>query len=624
MLKANTILKVQNVFLNCFRPLSKFSGRQLFLNFLIFLSLATNLTVVARGEVGRSKQGGSYDGPAELPRATVASAMSDTPAPGSIISVSAGGDLQGALNSAQCGDQVELQAGAAFTGLFTLPAKNCNSKSWIIVRSSASSSALPAEGQRATPCYAGIATLEGRPQYPCNNPQNVMAKVQMAVPGDGPFRFANGANYYRFLGLEVTRPEGVNYAARLITADGTADHLVFDRMWLHGALQDETYVGVGLSGITNAAIVDSYFSDFHCISVTGRCTDAHDIGGGIGNTQDGPFKIDDNFLEASGESVMFGGGGGTTTPTDITITNNHFWKPWQWMPGNPKFIGGKNGKPFIVKNHLELKNAVRVLVEANLLENNWSGFSQAGFSILLTPKNQHSGNTNICPMCQVTDITVRYAHISHVGSGIQLATSISGNGKGGGEALAGTRWSIHDVVLDDLSVKYAGGGAVFEIANGWTKNPLNTVTINHVTGFPDVSTHMMTVGNAQKNAQMYGFVFTNNLLITADYPVWNSVGGSASCATKDVPITSIQNCLASSTFANNGLIAPPPQYPPATWPAKNMFPTTVDAVGFTDFNNGSGGNYQLLSSSPYKNKGLDGKDLGADIAGLNAALANVE
>ncbi len=218
------------------------------------------------------------------------SAMSDTPATGSIIAVSAGGDLQAALNRAQCGDQIELQAGATFTGLFTLPAKNCNIKSWIIVRTSASDSVLPGEGQRATPCYAGVASLEGRPQYSCNNPQNVMAKVQIAVAGDGPFRFANGANYYRMIGLEVTRPEGVDYAARLITADGTADHLVFDRMWLHGALQDETYVGVGLSGMTNVAIVDSYFSDFHCISSTGQCMDAHDIGGGIGNNQDGPVQ----------------------------------------------------------------------------------------------------------------------------------------------------------------------------------------------------------------------------------------------------------------------------------------------------------------------------------------------
>ena len=43
-----------------------------------------------------------------------------------------------------------------------------------------------------------------------------------------------------------------------------------------------------------------------------------------------------------------------------------------------------------------------------------------------------------------------------------------------------------------------------------------------------------------------------------------------------------------------------------------------------NYNNGNGGNYELQSSSPYKNKGTDGKDLGADIVGLNAALANVQ
>jgi hypothetical protein len=41
---------------------------------------------------------------------------------------------------------------------------------------------------------------------------------------------------------------------------------VVDRSWLHGALQDETHAGVKLSGMTNVAVVDSYFSDFHCIA----------------------------------------------------------------------------------------------------------------------------------------------------------------------------------------------------------------------------------------------------------------------------------------------------------------------------------------------------------------------
>ena len=569
--------------------------------------------------------GSNFDGPAELPRVTVPSAMSDTPAPGSVITVNAGGDLQSALNNAHCGDTIHLQAGATFTGKFIVPAKNCDNNHWIIIRTSSPDSALPAEGQRATPCYAGVASLKGRPQYSCPNPHNVMAKVQNPTQGDGPFEFDTGANYYRFIGLEVTRPAGALGTARLISGNGTTDHIIVDRSWLHGLAQDETRDGVGLNGMTYAAVVDSYFSDFHCISRTGACVDAHAIAGGTSNTQDGPFKIQNNFLEASGEAVLFGGGATNLTPTDIQILNNHFWKPWQWMRGNPNFVGGPNGNPFIVKNHLELKNAVRVLVEANLMENSWGGFSQTGYGILLTPKNQHTlSGTNVCPLCQVTDVTIRYVHISHAGGGLQMATVLSGNGTGGAPALAGTRWSIHDVVLDDLSSQYVGGGTAFEIMNEWPKNPLNTITINHVTAFPDSNSHMMIIGNTIKTAPMYGLVFTNNLMITGRYPVWNTGGGPASCAFKDVPIISIASCFTTVTFANNALVATPSAFPPSSWPANNVFPQTINDVQFTSFSNGNGGNYELLSGSPYENKATDGKDLGADIVGLNAALANVE
>ncbi|MGB6384651.1 MAG: hypothetical protein WBD25_01495 [Terriglobales bacterium] len=565
-----------------------------------------------------------YDGPAELPRATVPSAMADTPAPGSIISVNAGSNLQTALNNAQCGDVIQLQAGATFSGRFVLPAKSCDINHWIIIRTSAPDSALPSEGQRATPCYAGVASLFGRPQYACSNPQNVMAKVQIQTGGDGPFRFAPGADYYRFIGLEVTRPAGTPGNARLLSGQGTADHIVVDRSWLHGAPQGETKGGVDMSGMTNVAVVDSYFSDFHCIAVSGSCIDSHAMSGGNSNTQDGPFKIEDNFIEASGQGILFGGGPATFTPADIEILNNHFWKPWQWMKGNPNFIGGPDGNPFIVKNHLELKNAARVLVEANLMENSWGGFAETGDGIVIAPKNQHTATGNVCPLCQVTDITVRYVHVAHAGGGMQLATDISGNGKNGGAALAGTRWSIHDVVLDDLSKKYVGGGSAFEIMNSWSQNPLNTVTINHITAFPDAQSHMIVTGNVNTNPQMYGVVFTNNIVITGRYPVWNTGGGQASCAFSNVPITSLANCFTSSTFGNNALVAPPPAYPPSAWPADNMFPQTMSDVEFMNCENGNGGNYELQSTSPYKHMGTDGKDLGADIVGLNKALANVE
>ncbi len=578
--------------------------------------------------------GSNFDGPAELPRVTVSSALADTPAPGSLISVNNGGDLQAALTRASCGDTIALQAGAIFTGKFTLPAKNCDPGHWIIVRTSAPDSALPPEGQRLTPCYGGVASLVGRPAYVCSNPINVLAKVQTQTQGDGPILLANGANYYRLLGLEVTRPVGTPGPARLISqgrSTGTfvADHIVVDRCWMHGQAQDETHNAMSLDGLNNVAVVDSYLNDFHCIASTGACTDAHAISGGNSSTQDGPYKIQDNFLEASGEAILFGGGPATLSPSDIQIIGNHFWKPWQWMPGNPNFVGGTDGHPFVVKNHLELKNAVRVLVEANLMENSWGGFSQTGYGILLTPKNQATQQGKgpfVCPLCQVTDVTIRYVHVSHAGGGIQIATvqDLPGNGSAVGKpALAGERYSIHDVVLDDLNKKYVGGGTAFEIINAWAKNPVNTITINHVTAFPDPGSHIIITGNPNGNAPMYGLVFTNNLVMTGQYPVWNA-NKANNCAQSDIPITVITNCFTSAVFANNALIGSPSAFPPSVWPRNNLFPSSTEEVGFMTFDDANGGNYELQSSSLYKGKGTDGKDLGADIVGLNAALLNVE
>src|SRR5208283_614161 len=115
-------------------------------------------------------------------------------------------------------------------------------------------------------------------------------------------------------------------------------------------------------------------------------------------------------------------------------------------------------------------------------------------------------------------------------------------------------------------------------------------------GFPDSTSTMIIMGNTIQTAPMYGLVFTNNLTITGRYPVWNSGGGQVNCAFKDVPITSIANCFTTYTFGNNGLIATPPAFPPSSWPTNNLFPQTVNDVQFTNFNNGNGGNYELLPS----------------------------
>ena len=571
-------------------------------------------------------QSTGYDGPAQLPIATVTSSMAQTPAPGAIITVNAGDDLQAALNAAQCGNTIQLQAGATFTGIFKFPARSCDNSHWIIVRTSSPDTALPAEGQRLTPCYAGVASLPGRPQYSCNNPQNVLAKLVVSQLV-GPVVFQSGASHYRLIGLELTRPTGTRGAATLmsVVAGGTASYIVLDRSWLHGTAQDEAAYGFKLSGTNNVAIVDSYFSDFHCTAISGTCTEAHAVHGGTGSSQDGLYKIQNNFLEASGQAILFGGGAATTTPTDVTIRLNHFFKPWQWMKGSSPFQGGVGGNPFIVRHHLEFKNAVRVLIEDNLLENVWGGFGETGDAILLTPKSQHiKSGDNVCPICQVTDVTLRYTHVIHASGGIEIATVLSGNGANGAPALAGTRFSIHDVVMDDISRRYIGGGWLFSMGNNWQVNPLNTITIDHITAFPDYEGGILALGNKMSNPQMYGFVFTNSIVTAGRYPVWNASGGATSCAHSDVPLTSLGKCFASYTFNNNALVAAPAHYPPSLWPTGNLFANDTNTVDFAQYNNSNGGNYQLMPGSPYKNMGTDGRDLGADIAGLNAALAGVE
>jgi hypothetical protein len=559
-----------------------------------------------------------YDGPAQLPIATVSSSMSSTPAPGSVITVRAGDDLQSALDSAQCGDTVQLQAGAVFTGTFRLRARDCDNSRWIIVRTS-SPGALPPEGRRLTPCYAGVASLPGRPSYACDKRQNVLAKI--VASRSNAVLFEIGANHYRLMGLEITRQKATKGAVTLIAVErgqGPVDHIVLDRSWLHGTSADETKVGFRLSGTSYVAVVDSYFSDFHCTSVSGSCTEAHALGGGVGNYQDGPYKIQNNFLESSGQAILFGGGPATTTPRDITIRFNHFFKPWLWMKGHLPYQGGVSGDPFIVNHHLELKNAKRVLIENNLMENVWGGFTESGDAILLTPRNQ----LDLCPICAVTDITIRYTHIIHAAGGIVIGTNLSGNGDGG-PAQAGTRFSIHDIVMDDISRRYLGGGRLFVVTNGWPTNPVNTITINHITGFADPEGGILSVGNQNSNPEMYGFVFTNSIVRSGRYPVWNA-GGEKSCAYSGTPAQKIANCFATHTFKENVLVGAPSTYPASSWPTDNWFATDMNSVGFVLSRSGNGGNYELDWASPYKNMGTDGKDLGANIIGLSEALAGVE
>ncbi len=366
-----------------------------------------------------SANGNGFDGPAELPREYVKSSLKDTPATGKSWTVHSGENLEQALSKASCGDTVQLQAGAKFSGKFVIPAKTCDDSHWIIVRTSAPDSSLPPEGTRLTPCYAGVPSLAGRPAWKCEATANVLAKIEFnGGGGSGPIMFAAGANHYRLIGLEVMRAVLPNDVSNLIQFQGPADHLVFDRLWVHGNAQDATARGIMLGASRYVAVVDSTFNDFHCITKVSSCTDAQAIVGGISDGAMGPYKIVNNFLESSGENIMFGGGRSADVPKDIEVRHNHLFKPLTWMKGHAGYVGGADGNSFVIKNLFELKSAQRVLLEGNVLEGSWGGFSQVGFAIVLTPKAPDG-----CSSCRVTDVTIRYNLIHHVGAGLRTGSA---------------------------------------------------------------------------------------------------------------------------------------------------------------------------------------------------------
>lgn len=107
----------------------------------------------------------------------------------------------------------------------------------------------------------------------------------------------------------------------------------------------------------------------------------------------GPFLIENNYIEASGENILIGGndpGVKDLIPSDIIIRNNLLYKPLDQYPPNS------------VVNNLELKNARRVLIEGNTLDGSRVDV-QTGQALVLTPRNQYGK----CTWCTVEDVIVR-------------------------------------------------------------------------------------------------------------------------------------------------------------------------------------------------------------------------
>jgi hypothetical protein len=498
--------------------------------------------------------------------------------------VAARGDLQAALNNAQPGDEIILEAGATFVGPFTLPRKPNVDGPPIVIRTSTTDDQLPA-GVRVSPQDA--------------------AKMPKLIAGVGTWvlNTEEAAANYMLIGLEIAPAPGYEMLNVVLLGSWTIDgrwtetsvsqlpqHITFDRMYIHGDPVAGSRRGIAMNGI-NIEVYDSYISDFKQ-----TCCDSQALEAWNGP---GPFVIENNYLEAAGENVMFGGGDPSIpglVSSDIRIRNNHFFKPLRWKPDDPSY----EGKNWVVKNLFELKNARNVILDGNVLENNWAD-DQNGFAILLTPRNPGSA-----PWSTVENIQITNNLVAHSTSGVNVL---------GWENVGVSQQAKNILIKDNLFLDIGGqrwgedlpstygyghGGWFLQVLDGTNGLVIEHNTILESKGVlvADVATPL----GIHTGALHTGFVFRNNIVRHGSMGIAGAAGVFGKAA--------LAKYFDSPIIENNVVIGGDPYF----YPGNNDFPAAVNDVGFVS---ASTGDYRLATFSPFKSRATDGKDMGATGSAFN-------
>ena len=466
--------------------------------------------------------------------------------------VPAGGNLQTVINAAQPGDTITLQPGATYVGNFVLPAKS--GTQFITIRSAAADANLPAAGTRITP--AASAWLP-----------------KLRSPNNEPvLRTAAGAHHYRLLFLEfLANALGASTVVALgdgSTAQNTLAKVPYalevDRVYIHGDPVLGQKRGIGLNS-ASTTIVNSYISEIKAVG-----QDSQAIGGWNGP---GPYVIANNYLEAAGENIMFGGGDPAIPnliPSDIIITGNHLFKPLSWR-----------NTAWTVKNLFELKTGQRVVLDRNLLENNWLA-AQQGSAIVLKSVNQDGG----APWTVVQDVLITNNIVRNVSSAVNIRSRDTHY-----PAIDANNITVRNNLFTNVSGSAFGGTGRLALVNGGSD-----IVFDHNTVINDGSSTLFGDGDP-----VHGFVFTNNVLLDNGLGIKTSgVSEGQATLTAFFPGAVVTGNIIANA---NGSV----------YPVNNFYPALAN-VGFVAY---ASGNYRLAETSSYK-RAAAGKDPGVDFSILEA------
>jgi len=501
--------------------------------------------------------------PAELPRVTVTTTY---PSGGRTVRVAADANLQAALDAARPGDVLLLARGATYVGNFRLRDKNAAAGApaggWIVVRTDIPDAALGAPGSRMTPSRAASLRLA-----------RIESPAYDAAIGTDP-----GAHHWRLTGLEISATPQTKLMNMLVrfgelgpqqrTLAMMPHDLVVDRSYVHGSPTLEVRRCIALNSGTTA-VIDSWLGECH--------SNQGDSQALVSYNGTGPFRIENNYLEAGHEVIVFGGADPSIrdlVPSDIVVRGNHITRPVAWK------------KKWQVKNLLETKSVHRLLVEGNVFENNWQD-AQDGFAVVL--KSENPGNT---PWSESSDITIRDNHIKGTGSVFNLSAA----GSNGAKIVPAARFLITNNLVEAVNTgPFGGDGKVFQILNG-----LSDLVITHNTVINQNSNLAAVVFDGPPAR---GFVMHSNVLGAGQYGI---KGGGAG-----VGRATLAKYAPGSVFERNVLVGGEC----SAYPSGTACPDRMTSVGFL---NAFGGDFRA-GAGALKNRGLDGGDVGADIARVQAA-----
>jgi hypothetical protein len=495
------------------------------------------------------------------------------------------------------------------------------------------------------------------------------AAIDLTNVGTGMESFSNATvpSGWKFSGIEFAPTSGHFMFNEIIVGGGRETsplsmpkHFEFDRIWCHDFSEtDNGPIRCIAENSTYFSIHDSYISGMKVVSNG----DVQAIGGW---SSFGPTTITNNFLEAAGEIVEYGGVVPSYYPLtnqNKTITGNYFYKPFIWKyttgtttpsgtclydaPNSPDpdhrggefYLNTTTSQGYVcvagtwtttgitpthygVKNILEFKSGRNWTITGNVFQGNWTD-AQSGQAVLF------GGRLDSGPGFANDHITFSNNKITNTYRAFSMGQLCSGTSTGTAPCVNGI--TNHHTITNNLIV--LGGPSYCGVAFDSTTCGFNMWALlwSGRGSLQDTFDHNTLVQPDGISASPYTPNSYFYDLTPVPSPLNDQIRYTNSINSYDFPaaIAGFSADFTNSTWDRMVLIGATGTYTGSAGPGNTMtntsLPANTAAVGFV---NAAAGDYHLSPASPYSASNgsatllsNDGTDLGADIDLVNMATS---